>query len=289
MLAYFFKYTNNSDCDVKTTSKNETRFEFLDGFRGLLALIVVLTHAKVILNINDCLVLNKITCSVQGFAISGFFVLSAFLLTYRLLKDYHKVNNSSSNSSSLSLLTLHYFIRRFFRIYVAFAVYSIGAVWGPRFIAGYTYGTFTPLYILLALGYSGPNHLWTIAPEVKFYFFIPLFCLLFYSMRKWAPLLLIASAIWTGYDQVFNFFGVSSDDVFSTSNRCHELKNHFAVFFMGAQMGAWFFLAERSNRFEKLVRNSRVVQWTLNLVSIGVFAYALAFETDCITPKNGYT
>ena len=86
-------------------------FDFLDSFRGLAAMSVVMEH----------------TGYSSGYAIMGgcyfgvpaFFLLSAFLLTYRLLIQYEHANN---NVRQLVQTTFNYFVTRFFRIYATFCL-----------------------------------------------------------------------------------------------------------------------------------------------------------------------
>lgn len=103
------------------------RFDFLDGYRGTLALIVVMGHSC---DGPDGKFFQIFASGSQKYAISGFFLLSAFLLTYRLLIDFYKEN------SSKILSILKYFIRRFFRIYVAYAFFVCLVTYGPRFFSG---------------------------------------------------------------------------------------------------------------------------------------------------------
>ena len=62
----------------------------------------------------------------------GFFVLSSFLLTYRLLVDF----NRASDYKALLLITLKYAIRRFLRIYVAFFLFATLLQVTPKEVGG---------------------------------------------------------------------------------------------------------------------------------------------------------
>lgn len=121
---------NESSSNSSASNKRTNRFEFLDAYRGSLALIVVVAHAKEGLS---CIFLDVVGNLAQKYSISGFFLLSSFLLTYRLLKDLHKQN------SSIILAVLKYFIRRFCRIYLVFALFVWLAIYGPEFFSGKTY------------------------------------------------------------------------------------------------------------------------------------------------------
>ena len=103
--------------------KNSVKiFKFLNSFRGLCALTVVIAHSHCCafkLNNDDFYILtyflDTITNFVQTLAVNGFFILSSFLLTYRLIIDYSKANTLVHN---ILLTTFKFFIRRFFRIYI---------------------------------------------------------------------------------------------------------------------------------------------------------------------------
>lgn len=65
--------------------------------------------------------LNTIKYFFKGkfHAVAGFFILSSFLLTFRLLDELH---NSDNKLRSLLVILMKYFIRRVFRIYIPFVI-----------------------------------------------------------------------------------------------------------------------------------------------------------------------
>lgn len=97
-------------------------FKFLDAFRGLMALMVIVHHSTARLKYETqhdfVLIFRKLTTPL---GLSGFFLLSSFLLTYRLYDEMDKT--SSQQYKKLALITGKYFIRRFMRIYVDYFVY----------------------------------------------------------------------------------------------------------------------------------------------------------------------
>lgn len=86
---------------------DKNRFDFLDGYRGILALIVVITHCQ---KHAGCELMNFFVGISRTVAVDGFFILSSFLLTYRLLGE---LNKSNGNYRKQILIVLKYFIRRF--------------------------------------------------------------------------------------------------------------------------------------------------------------------------------
>ena len=186
------------------------RFDFLDGYRGSLALIVVISHSY---NGIDCRILRTLASGSQKYAVVGFFLLSSFLLTFRLLKDFYQ------EKSSKLLIVLCYFIRRFFRIYVVYVLFACLVIYGPKFFAGYSYGHFTPISQIIILGFPGITHLWTIPPEIKYYFFIPMICACFYIMKRFSTLFFGLCLAWIIYDQRYNALSLNIDDTLRWWNR----------------------------------------------------------------------
>ncbi len=110
------------------TPDKSVHFEFLDAFRGLTALMVVLQHSVIYLDYKH----NKFidfdrhdfiqiaAYLTTPFAMSGFFLLSSFLLTYRL---YDEMDKTPFDLNQYALILAKYFIRRFMRIYVVYFIY----------------------------------------------------------------------------------------------------------------------------------------------------------------------
>lgn len=82
-----------------------TRFDYFDGLRGMYVLIVVLRHGLDLIGstCSDYAILDGIAVDIS---VVGFFMLSAFLLTYRLTKEIHNglgrlaANNQADSSSN---------------------------------------------------------------------------------------------------------------------------------------------------------------------------------------------
>lgn len=119
------RFVNNIDTEEK--KKQDHRFEFLDAYRGTLILIVVIAQAKEGI---DMVFLNGIENIAQMYSIAGFFLLSSFLLTYRMLIQLHKPKSMVSFTVSV------YAIRRFFRVYLIFVGFAFIARYGPRIFTG---------------------------------------------------------------------------------------------------------------------------------------------------------
>src|SRR5690349_16905396 len=92
-----------------------SRFEHLDGFRGFLAILVFLEHYQQLAQ-GPWVIFREIGAKA---GVLGFFVLSSFLLTSRLIADLDHIDSFCSLQSILQIcvIFLKYSIRRIARIY----------------------------------------------------------------------------------------------------------------------------------------------------------------------------
>lgn len=253
-------------------TQNNDRFAFLDGFRGTLALVWVLHHISVILEFP---MLDVFSTIAQRYAITGFFLLTSFLLTYRLLKEFHQKPNSN-----IFITTVQFSIRRFFRVYVVVVIFA--------FVYSYKKEYRTAVNII-TLGNPGANILWTIASGIKYYFVLILICILFHCSQKNVRLYLVLTGlIWTVFDQFFNLLDISWEkNLIYTSPESHFLKSHFAVFFIGSQLAMALVLAESNESFMKFIKEEKN-QLFLNVFSIVFGVYSFIFETNLVSYTEDY-
>lgn len=228
--------TTNIPSKVSTSF---SRFEFLDGYRGSLAILVVIQHAAITYN-------QIIAAYSQSYSIAGFFMLSAFLLTHRLLNDLAMSNSPKQCFKHIS----KYFIRRFFRIYLVYLLFYACAKYGPHFIGArqsikirYTYKP--TIWGIACLANAGFSHLWTIPAEIKYYFIIPIFCSISRTLNRFSPIFLFLCIFWSIWDQMFNFFDLHKDDPGIDNPKTSSLASHFAVFILGSEVALAYHLAEK--------------------------------------------
>lgn len=140
----------------------------LDGLRGMAVLMVLWSHATD-LGIPKISLLN-----LEGggrYGVYLFFVLSSFLLS-------HQIITTPSNRLWHGSYWLNYSVRRFLRIFPAFAVALVLYVlWSNGLPAAFP-STWPVAWEVLTLRQEWAVF-WTIAVEVKYYFLLPLFALLF--------------------------------------------------------------------------------------------------------------
>lgn len=102
-----------------------TKSKFLQGIRGAAAIAVVYTHCN-----NILAPINNSFHHIGEQAVLCFYTLSAFLLTWRLLCDWHKLclfcrENKVDGKDRFFYKFIEickYALRRFFRIYPAYFV-----------------------------------------------------------------------------------------------------------------------------------------------------------------------
>jgi len=213
------------------------KFEFLDGFRGSLVLWVVMHHCAQEFKINTYFIQTGYFIGVIGF-----FILSSFLLTYRLLDQFKNSNNSPK---SYTLIIIKYSIRRLFRIYIPFVIVTalITQVPAIRWGGGFPYNTFWKIITLKSTGNNwGPNPLWTIAPEIKYYFFIPVYSLLVHKLMLNTPvyyvnMLLISLAYVVQEYKIFDYLGMVDFELVNG----HLFGTRFIVFYLGSMLATFYY------------------------------------------------
>ena len=137
-------------------------FDFLDSFRGLAAISVVIGHS---------FFHYEGFSFVSGFyfGVISFFLLSAFLLTYRLIIQYEAANY---HIRSILQVTVNYFITRFFRIYATLVIFCLiygvleYLIFGDTNQWGILYGTIMLNRWTILIDAKQHGHMWTIPVEV---------------------------------------------------------------------------------------------------------------------------
>lgn len=209
--------------------QDSSYINFLTGLRGSFALWVILHHSTDYFGFKgDYRIAVPLGLSI---GVYGFFMLSAFLLTHRLYNEFKK---SDGSRKRLLLITIKYFIRRFYRIYVPFFILSTLIWLDPTHFRGWA--AFASWKSMVTLQSSGVNFLWTIAPEIKYYFFIPLFTLCMYMTGKYSRhCILILSFVTI----IIDFFSLIERDNKDMGNLAmgYRLSLRFTIFFRGSLLG----------------------------------------------------
>ena len=140
-------------------------FDFLDSYRGLAAISVAFSHA--IFHLGDFPIMDGFY-----FGVISFYLLSAFLLTYRLVIQY---DSAGFDIRFIIRITINYFITRFFRIYVTYVIFCF--IYGV--LEYLIFGDTDQVKILIGAvllnkdyilsNNNRHGHLWTIPTEVKLF------------------------------------------------------------------------------------------------------------------------
>lgn len=158
--------------------KQADRSLALDGIRALAALGVVVYHCSngsgFLLRIERSAPISAaILANLGNFCVCVFFLLSGFLL----FRDFARTILFDQRTPTLP----EYFERRFLRIYPAYWVALIGftLVVGSQNVNGGVFGllTLTERHVNTTSIFPGIPAAWTLAIEVAFYLFLPIFSL----------------------------------------------------------------------------------------------------------------
>ncbi len=261
---------------ISNESSEKTAYlDFLNGFRGSLALLVLVHHAVYYLELKGD---YRFFLPVGYYVgVPGFFILSAYLLTYRIYEEFILVNNSFK---SIQLILFKYFIRRTFRVYVpvfgyvTFAFYIFEIARGP-------FEWTTSWWSILSLNNAGRSHLWTIAPEIKYYFFIP-----FYAYVTSLITNNRLKLVWHG---LCVFIIVYMEDFFRPYDYTRPLINEggflymFTTFFQGSILAMIMYDLNKSSLFNRAIRNESF-RFIIGFLSMVIFTKGLLLFSLVTSP-----
>ena len=265
----------------KEPGEKASHLEFLNGFRGTLCLLVLMHHSVNFLELMDCDYKYFVPIGYY-IGVPGFFLLSSYLLTYRL---YEEFLNVKYNCKSMQLIVVKYVVRRAFRVYAPFAVFVTMA----HFIAPISRGPFewkASWWSMISLQDTARSHMWTIAPETKYYACIPVFAytssLITNSKKRiaWYLFLLAVIAHMEGFFRPFGF-----NQIDSYRHNDWELLTRFTTFFMGSILAILVHDLKKSPKFKEATEN-QAFRATLGLVSLGVYIKGMILFSPAITPTT---
>ena len=249
--------------------ESNKRFDILDGYRGLLVITVIIQHSTYVFQLNgDYLQLNMIGTFI---GVPSFFVLSSFLLTFKLFSQFCKSNGSFKE---IAFVSTKYLIRRFFRIYipyVAFCTFDRTLNMYSTHIAKFYASNgirFQSWIILIKMESFDHNHLWTVPVEIKYYFVIPIFTFITFALQRFWIIWLSSIIIIVYFTQQYNFLSLKCDYVVNLyDGSLHRL---FLVFLIGSVVAVLYFKITEKN-YSKL--------WFLEKLKycIGYVCFAMFF------------
>ncbi|ETM02146.1 hypothetical protein L917_01329 [Phytophthora nicotianae] len=207
-----------------TNSSPPTKILFLDGVRGLAALMVCTSHSKEYMADID----------LGAIAVDAFFVLSSFLLTWLFMKKSIRLLAQGASIRKWVFTLADYFSKRFCRVYPLFALTSF-VIWllPPEAKKRY-YLIQKPedfdLYKVLTFEFDYRYFVfWTLPLEITYYFFIPVFVLGVLALRRFWFVPFFPAYYWVINEGWYQF---------RTSHM--ELRPHFPTFVAGSMAAVIF-------------------------------------------------
>lgn len=168
---------------MHSTAQKISRFYFLDSFRGFFAITVAFSHFCPHADV----IWRTFLLYGTNIGVFGFFVLSSFLLTYRLFFEFVIIHSETDKKFSKRKLFLvciaKFFIRRIFRVYPLFIFIFIVIKYGPSYTRD-IYDFPENIWHVLFLYDTGGSIPWTIHIEMTYYICIPFICLFALYCRK---------------------------------------------------------------------------------------------------------
>ncbi|RMX70201.1 hypothetical protein DD238_000973 [Peronospora effusa] len=169
----------NEKLNASTSLPPPAKVLFLDGIRGLAAMLVVIQHTG---GFFPKLHLGSV-------AVDAFFILSSFLLTWLFMRKSLKLIAEGATVRTWAFTLVDYLQKRFFRVYPLFAatvfvLYFMSPENQRRYYVGGR-GPFN-LFKALTFDYDHRYHVfWTLPLEIEYYFIIPGFVLVAIGMRRY--------------------------------------------------------------------------------------------------------
>lgn len=211
------------------SAKPQTKILFLDGVRGLAAILVVTQHSGFMHDVN-----------LGACAVDIFFVLSSFLLTWLFYKKSTQLFAQKASYRKWGFALVDYFSKRFFRVYPLFAVVTIVLWLLPDKAKKQYFHVAKPedfdLFKVLTFQFDYRYHVfWTLPLEIVYYFLIPVFVLLTLRLHRfwWIPL--APMYVWVVYKGLY---------AFRTSHM--PLRPHLPTFLSGSMAAVIFVKLEQT-------------------------------------------
>lgn len=219
-------------------------FPNLNPLRFLAAFIVIIGHIELIKTLYDYPTFKKdyyFLFPDSGLAVSFFFVLSGFLITFLLLKEHEKSNTISVKK---------FYLRRFLRIWpLYFFILLLGFLVVPFLLDDYPgraswegenfsiqlllYGLILPnVAQVLGLSVGGIQHLWSIGVEEQFYYIWPII------LKRWrGNILVVLVSIVIVIAAIPHLLELGIDVFFAGENKLLEIIRKFFIQFRISAMG----------------------------------------------------
>jgi len=168
---------------------------FLDGTRGLAAMMVVVQHSREFVP----------ELHLGSVAVDAFFILSSFLLTWLFMKKSMKLLEQGAGARTWVFTLADYFQKRFFRVYplvavTAFVLSRMDFENQQRYFIVAKEGE-VDLFKMLTFAYEQRYHVfWTLPLEISYYFIIPVFVLAMIRLRRFWWTAAVPLFVWSVHE-----------------------------------------------------------------------------------------
>lgn len=179
--------------------KNGGKIIFLNGLRGLAALLVVGQHGYYYNGID-----------LGGCGVDIFFVLSAFLLTMLFERKSRQMLQQSATLPQWLIMLIDYFSKRFFRVYPLFAtvaiIYALLSDDMRRRYLPMDSSAQYDLFEVLTFKFEARYHVfWTLPVEIGYYFLIPVFVFFMVGFCHFWWILALPMFFWILHERSYTF------------------------------------------------------------------------------------
>ncbi len=148
-----------------------------------------------------------------------------------------------------------------------------------RFIG--MYAKYTKSWLsMVTLQSTGFTHLWTIAPEIKYYFFIPIFAIATVQFKKYKLIWLISTIVSCILIEYFNLFMQTAKDFELPLG--YVLSTRFSVFYLGSILALIYDNIYQRKKLMDFLNRSKLVSGVIALV---LFVKILKYGSISYNPK----
>jgi len=216
---------------VRLDETRRRNTDFLDGFRGIMVLSVLLSHFTLFTGPGMWYIFVPYGTTI---GVHGLFILSSFLLTYNLLHELEKLN--------VIRAIIKYFIRRVFRIYPVFVtVVYLFAIQANQEIK-----------IKDIFNLVNNRHLWTLYIQFISYMWIPVIAISTrFAGRYWPTIIVLLVSIAVYADQTWTYLRATGKIRYHGS----EFSSWAPVFICGSIVGILYYhLEHRLQSVSEIIR-----------------------------------
>jgi peptidoglycan/LPS O-acetylase OafA/YrhL len=254
-----------------TRQQPRAQIAFLDGLRGLAALLVVCHHAHI---------MDETFVNIGETAVDIFFVLSSFLLTMLLDRKVQQLLSHRASARQWLGTLVDYFVKRLLRVYPLFTVVAL-ILWAlPDDDRNRFYSAPPDYDIVKVLTFEPESRywvFWSLPLEIAYYFVIPVFVVVMCLLGRW-------SQAWWWLTVASLYVWVIKEGVEVDRRAFQPLRPHLPTFVTGSLAavvlarieGRVNELKQQANESSKFSTKWRRATYAVRVIHLGAFALALS-------------